>query len=723
MSTELRKTGIGVVGDIPWGTHFCHFYETKQDLVDTLVPYFKAGLERKEYCLWVVSDSHIITLDEAKTALEQNVPDLDRHLLDQNIEIMNGPDWYIENDVFNSERVISAWDAKLEHALARGYDGMRVSGDTFWLGEKDRKDFCAYEKHLNDSIRDRPMTVLCTYPLGKSGATEVLDVVQTHQFAIARRKGEWQVIETPELIKAKAEIDRLNAILGRISESTPAAPVILTYGVAALSVGTALILALWVRVQLDRESTPIVALFLCAVTVSTWFGGVGPGLFAIALSILSVSYYFVPPVYSFAVMDVKEIPRLIVFVLASLLVGSLSVAQRKSAESLRHARDVLDGTVQTLKQTNVALERENAERKRAEEAVRRSEDRLRLVIDTIPMMAWSFGPDGTVDFLNQRWTDYSGLSLEQFLEEPTGPIHPEDIPRSDKKWQESRTTGEPFEEEIRLRRADGAYRWFLVRTAPLHDELGNIVKWYGVSIDIEDRRRAEDRLRVTTSQLRAISARFQSAKDEEGSRIAREVHDELGSALTSLRWDLESFDKVISASADQVQLDVLRERIDAMLRLTESAVSTVRRIASELRPAVLDDLGLEAAVEWQSEQFQARTGIICKCDFSSESLVLDREKSTAVFRIFQEVLTNILRHSEATAIDIATRAEAGEFVLAISDNGRGITEAEKSASRSLGLLGMYERAHLIGAEVIITGIKGTVVTVRVPILRDERELD
>src|ERR1700687_4406702 len=210
MATELRKTGISPVGDVPWGTHFCHFYETKQDLLDTLIPYFKAGLESKEFCVWVVSTPELITVEEAKGALAQAVPDIDRHLSDDNIEILNGLDWYLTENVFSLERVTSAWDAKLDRALALGYDGMRISGDTLWLAEKDWKDFCAYEKQLNDSIADRPMTVLCTYPLAKRRGAEGLDVVETHQFAIARRQGEWKVIETPELIQAKAEIKRLN---------------------------------------------------------------------------------------------------------------------------------------------------------------------------------------------------------------------------------------------------------------------------------------------------------------------------------------------------------------------------------------------------------------------------------------------------------------------------------------------------------------------------------
>lgn len=218
-ATSLRNTGISVVGDMPWGTHFCHFYESKEDLLDTLVPYFKAGLEDKEFCVWVIADP--LNENEVRGALGRVVPDLDQLLSNKNIEILNGLDWYLNEGVFNLERVTSAWDEKLKGALARGYDGMRVSEDTFWLRDKDWKDFCAYEKQLNDSITDRPMTVLCTNPLAKSGAAEILDVIQTHQFALARRGGNWEVIEHPELKEAKQEIRKLNQELEqRVVERT-----------------------------------------------------------------------------------------------------------------------------------------------------------------------------------------------------------------------------------------------------------------------------------------------------------------------------------------------------------------------------------------------------------------------------------------------------------------------------------------------------------------------
>ncbi len=209
----LRNTGISVVGDMAWGTHFCHFYDSKQDLLDTLVPYFKAGLDNKEFCVWVIADP--LTKEEAWNALRKGVPDLDRHLADQSIEMFVGEEWYLKNGRFNLKRITSAWNEKLEQALARGYAGMRVSGDTCWLRKKDWQDFCAYENHLNESISDQAMTVWCTYPLAKSGAAEILDVARTHQFCLTRRSGNWEVIETPEIKLAKREISKLNEELER----------------------------------------------------------------------------------------------------------------------------------------------------------------------------------------------------------------------------------------------------------------------------------------------------------------------------------------------------------------------------------------------------------------------------------------------------------------------------------------------------------------------------
>src|SRR6267142_290274 len=219
MTTEMRKSGIDVVGDMPWGTHVCLFYETKRDLLDTLVSYCKAGLESQEFCLWVVAEP--VREEEARHALKQVVPDLDRYLADHSIDIVAAGDWYLAGGTFDLKRVMSGWHERLARALARGYAGVRVTGDTAWLEKKDWKDFCEYEETLNESIAHQRLAVLCTYPLAACGAAEILDVARTHQFVLAKRRESWEIIETPGLKQAKAEIKRINEELEqRVVERT-----------------------------------------------------------------------------------------------------------------------------------------------------------------------------------------------------------------------------------------------------------------------------------------------------------------------------------------------------------------------------------------------------------------------------------------------------------------------------------------------------------------------
>ena len=210
---DMRKTGIGVVGDVPWGSHFFMFYETKEDLLDSLVPYFKAGLEAGELCIWVVSEP--LTEDDAKDALREAVPEFAHHLAERSIEFRDGREFYLSGNDLDSGRVLRTWTEKTDSALLRGYAGLRISASTAWLERKDRRAFCDYEGEVNRSFDNLKITALCSYPLAGSTAAEIFDVARTHQFAIARRNNGWEVVETSELKQAKAEINRLNRELER----------------------------------------------------------------------------------------------------------------------------------------------------------------------------------------------------------------------------------------------------------------------------------------------------------------------------------------------------------------------------------------------------------------------------------------------------------------------------------------------------------------------------
>ncbi len=214
MATETRGTGIDVVGDmVGWGAHFCLFYETKEDLLETLIAYCKSGLESEEFCMWIVAEP--LTIDEATGALKDAVPELDRYLADSRLEIAPARDWFLQGGTFDGKRLTASWYEKLAQVSARGYPGIRVTGDTTWLSKKDWSHFCDYEDGLNEVIGNQRLAVLCTYPLERCGAPQILDVVRTHQFVLARRHGNWDVLETAALKRAKAELNKLNEELER----------------------------------------------------------------------------------------------------------------------------------------------------------------------------------------------------------------------------------------------------------------------------------------------------------------------------------------------------------------------------------------------------------------------------------------------------------------------------------------------------------------------------
>ena len=485
--TRLRKTGLRVVGDLPWGTHFCHFYETQDDLLDILVPYFKAGLENHEFCMWVVCDP--LNVEEATNALREAVPGADHHLATGGIEIvphhflfdpsprktstvggmeiLSYSDWYLKGGGFELDRVMNGWREKLAEALAKGYAGMRVNGNEAWLTKEDWKDFLRYEQRLDETLAGQQMLVLCSYPLATSGAAEVLDVVRTHQFAIARRNGEWEVIEMPELKEAKSEIKKLNDELEE---------------------------------RVNRRTSELMAV-------------------------------------------------------------------------------------------NVGLRREIAERRAAEE-----------------------------------------------------------------KLHESR------------------------------------------------------------EQLRRLSRRLDSLREEERARISREIHDELGSKLTALKMDLSWLERKLGGLENFPARNTLLDHAVGATELVEEIIAGVQEIAAELRPGVLDKLGLGAAMQYEARRFQERTAIRCEVRLPDKEVIPSSEGSTALFRIFQECLTNVARHARASKVEAELKLDDSSVVLQVRDNGRGITDSEITDGKSLGLLGMRERASLLGGEIRFQrGLNGgTVVMVRIP---------
>ena len=235
-----------------------------------------------------------------------------------------------------------------------------------------------------------------------------------------------------------------------------------------------------------------------------------------------------------------------------------------------------------------------------------------------------------------------------------------------------------------------------------------------LSAELAERAMTEARLRSSEENLRALAAHLQSVREEERIHIAREIHDELGQALTGLKFDINGLAKACASG----ESGALPERAQAMGTSIDRIINSVRRIASGLRPEVLDEIGLGAAIEWQAREFSRRTGIRCTVDLQPGFNDPDKQRSTALFRIFQELLTNVARHANATRVSVSlVETDDESLSLTVEDNGRGIKEAEFESSKSLGFLGLRERVLAFGGSIEVKGEEGqgTRVSVSVPL--------
>jgi len=241
------------------------------------------------------------------------------------------------------------------------------------------------------------------------------------------------------------------------------------------------------------------------------------------------------------------------------------------------------------------------------------------------------------------------------------------------------------------------------RTIELQDTNRNL------ETEIKERKHANE-------QLRLLSAHLQAGREEERLRIAREIHDELGQVLTAIKIDVSLLGEKLADKGAKLQRETLVGEINSTIRLIDETIQKMRQIIRELRPEILDHLGLSAAIEWQVQEFQARTGIKCEFKPSIDDNHLDLDRSTAAFRILQEALTNVARHAQATQVEISLREEQGRLILEIRDNGRGITEDELANQKSFGILGMRERALAFGGDVHVrAGGHGTIVMAEIPV--------
>jgi PAS domain S-box-containing protein len=252
---------------------------------------------------------------------------------------------------------------------------------------------------------------------------------------------------------------------------------------------------------------------------------------------------------------------------------------------------------------------------------------------------------------------------------------------------------------------DGGKKYFMNNLIGIVEN-GFLIGAWGIQQDISEIKIADEQLRRSRQQMRALAARLQSLREKERTDIAREIHDVLGQELTGMKIDLVWLKKRLPEAEKEMVRVKMEERLNATIELLDETLSTVKNLSAALRPKVLDTFGLSAAIEWQCQEFNRRTGIVCECRLPDDEIPLGRERSTALFRVFQETLTNVARHSQATSVVVKLKLDESKVILGVRDNGIGMTDEEISAPTSLGLLGMRERVAQFGGDITVKGKPG-----------------
>ena len=362
------------------------------------------------------------------------------------------------------------------------------------------------------------------------------------------------------------------------------------------------------------------------------------------------------------------------------------------------------------------------ERKQAQRELLASEEQHRAILQSAMDGFWLANTQGRLLEVNDTYCRMSGYSVPELLA-----MHIPDLETAETaadtatRIQKIMAQGEDRFETLH-RRKDGSVFTVEVSAKYQPAEGGSFVVFLR---DVTARQQAGEALLQSRQQLRALSARLETLREEERASVAREIHDVLAQALTLLKMDAVWLSRRLDRPLDADQQMVVQERLAMMTAVTDTAIQSVQKIATELRPVVLDSLGLCAAVEWQARDFQKRTGIACAATVPEQDVPLDWDRSTAMFRIMQESLTNVLRHAQATRVEIVLRPDADQLVLRIQDNGCGISPETQSNPKSIGLIGMRERALLLAGQLDIRSHRGagTTIEVRLPLLNTASEPD
>ena len=753
MDEPLTDTGIDMIGEVPWGTHFCLFYKTSDGLLDILIPYFKAGLQNNEFCMWVTSEP--LSRAEAEKAIRKAVPGFNRLIRSGQIEIVPHDEWSLKDGVFSLQRVLDGWIEKLEAALANGYSGLRTTGDTAWLESKDWTDFYEYEKEVDSVIGEYRMMALCTYSLDKCSATDVLDVVKNHEFALLEHEGAWELIESSEHKRAVDALWESEERYRNIVETTSEGIWMLDAESNTSFANQRMAEMLGYSMEeiqgkplfhfMDEESKAIAeeyverrrggisevhdfkfqrkdgtelwaSLSTSAITSEdgSYAGALGmvtditqrkraeetlrdeTDFIDIALNALQDGFYVLSiaeqgklvrwnklfndatgysdqelsdmTVFDFFDDEGKKMQEQLFVELLEKGKASIEVEiiTKDGRRIPYHCQSTLVKDAEGNPSYVCGVARDITERKRDEEALRKSEETYHLVVETAAEGIGIIDAEGRVIFANKQIGGMLGYDIEKDLGRKWNEfIHEASTPTVGASVKSRYRGTLP---DIKLRRHDGTEIWVMISTNPIFDKDNNYTGAISLFTDVTERKWAEEELKRINAEL---------------GEFAHTVSHDLRGPLTAIMGANLVLQNVLQKSEEsennQFKTDVheLLEIIDTGVNKAEALIKDILALAEAGQlPEEVSDVDVSEVVkmiiEERADDIKER-GIAVKVDDDLGSV---RVNPTHIYQIFANLISNAIKHNdnENPVIEVSCLGDDEESLhrYLIRDNGSGI---------------------------------------------------
>jgi len=630
---SLRKSGIDIIGYVPWGTHICQFYQTKEDFMNTLVPYFKTGLENNEFCMWIMSEPSEV--GDAKESLRMTVPNIDSYLDKGQIQIIPYSRFYAEEGVFDSNRVLNILVEKLNQALSSGYDGLRLSGNALWLEKQDWSDFVNYEVKLDSDIGNCQMIALCTYSLDRFDATKIIEAAVNHQFVLIKREGKLEQIKNSRREKEEEKIRSLADIV-------------------------------------ESSNDAILTISLDGI-ITSWNKGAGQIYGYSAKEIIGKSISILEP--SILVGETEELIEL--FKQGDKIHNYETLRVRENGRIINVSvtfSPIFDAFKKLISIS--VISRDITISKRVEEKLRKSEERYRIATEQTGQVVYEY--DLRTDKSNwagaiEEVTGYSFEEFQKFGKEVwLNNIHLTDMSSGDKKYQSARKTGGRFKEELRLRKKDGSCIYIENNGVWLTGYDDQLYGAIGVLKDITERKNTENFLKsIETARKKEIHHRIKNNLQVISSLL--DLQADKFNDMKVVEAFRESQNRVVSMALIHEELHEGRgiEVLNSsryLERLVENLFQTYRSENADIRL----NMDLEENIFFGMDTV-VPLGLIVN-ELVSNSLkhaFVDRDNGQIQIKLCKEESSEC---KDNIAGSKQEKFQSTSFILRVSDNGVGMPE-------------------------------------------------